>query len=62
MEIHETSLIKDLKHNRGYTSIHEDGTFVERTLYITDDEGNTVKLKNEQIGELYRRIKPAIAA
>jgi hypothetical protein len=62
MKIHEMALIKDPKHNGGYTSIHDDGPFVERALYITDDDGNTVKLKNEQIGELYRRIKPALAA
>ena len=62
MEIYETALIKDPKHNGGYVSIYDDGTFVERTLYITDDDGNTVKLKNEQIGELYRQIKPALAA
>lgn len=34
---------------------------VDRRLYITDDEGNTAILKNEQIGELYHQIKPGLA-
>lgn len=47
--------------NCGYTSIYDDGFFNERKLIIKDDEGNTVTLKNEQIGKLYRTIKPAMA-
>ena len=44
-----------------YQSIHDDGSNGQRMLFITDDEGVTVTLKNEQIGELYRRIKPPLA-
>ena len=58
MEIIETSLIIDPTHNGGYTSIYDDGTAVDRTLFIQDDEGNVVMLKNQQIGELYDRIRP----
>lgn len=48
------------KPNGGYISIHDDGYQAERTLHITDDEGNTARLKNEQIGQLYKQIKPAL--
>lgn len=44
-----------------YVSIHDPGGSVERRLYIEDDEGRMVVLKNEQIGELYLAIKPAAA-
>jgi len=47
--------------NGGYVSIYDDGFQAERNLFITDDDGNTVCLKNEQIGELYKRIKPTMA-
>jgi len=47
--------------NSGYVSIHDDGYLAERKLYIQDDDGNLVCLKNEQIGELYKAIKPAMA-
>ena len=47
--------------NGGYLSIHDMGKLADRTLYIEDDDGNLVTLKNEQIGELYKAIKPALA-
>ena len=47
--------------NGGYVDIHDDGFQAERSLYIEDDEGHCVRLKNEQIGQLYKAIKPALA-
>ena len=47
--------------NGGYVSIYDDGWLAERRLFIEDDEGRTVCLKNEQIGILYRAIKPGLA-
>ena len=47
-------------YNGGYVSIHDNGFACQRELFITDDEGNTVKLKNEQIGELFNHIKPSL--
>ena len=44
-----------------YVDIHDDGYFYDRGLFITDDDGNTVVLKNEQIGRLYDGIKPPLA-
>ena len=41
-----------------YVSIYDPGNESERWLYIEDDEGNTVVIKNEQIGELFKFIKP----
>lgn len=61
MEIVEIVVPVDEKRNGGYFSIEDDGSSVQRKLVITDDDGNTVVLKNEQIGELYKRIKPALA-
>ena len=60
MKIWQTSQTKN-DCNGGYVSIHDDGWLAERRLVITDDDGNTVTLKNEQIGELYKAIKPAMA-
>jgi len=46
----------------GYVSIHDKGDgHIRRNLFIRDDEGNTVCIKDEQIGELYKAIKPALA-
>ena len=59
MKIWQTQTSKD--ENCGYISIHDEGYLVERKLYIQDDEGNLVCLKNEQIGELYKSIKPVLA-
>lgn len=59
MQIWEISETKN-DCNGGYVSIHDDGWLEERRLFITDDDGNTVTLKNEQIGELYKAIKPAL--
>jgi len=60
MQIWQTSKTNE-DDNSGYVSIHDDGWLLERRLIITDDNGNTVTLKNEQIGLLYRAIKPAMA-
>jgi hypothetical protein len=60
MQIWQTQQIKS-DSNSGYISIHDDGFLAERRLFIKDDNGNTVCLKNEQIGELYKQIKPAMA-
>lgn len=44
-----------------YHSIHDKGgNGFERTLLIRDDAGNKVILRNEQIGELFRQIKPGL--
>lgn len=48
------------KPNGGYISIHDDGYQAKRTLIITDDDGNMVKIRNDQIGQLYKQIKPAL--
>lgn len=47
--------------NGGYVSIHDDGFQAERLLYIEDDAGHSITLKNEQIGQLYKFIKPSLA-
>lgn len=47
--------------NGGYVDIHDDGFQADRSLVIEDSEGNRVTLKNEEIGQLYRFIKPALA-
>ena len=47
--------------NGGYISIHDGGFQAERSLFIEDSEGNRIILKNEEIGQLYRFIKPALA-
>lgn len=60
MKICQTSETKESS-NGGYASMHDDGYYVERKLIIEDDDGNTVTLKNEQIGELYKSIKPPMA-
>ena len=44
-----------------WVSIHDPGYESERRLYIEDGEGNTVVLKNEEIGRLYEFIKPPLA-
>lgn len=46
--------------NGGYFSIYDDGFHTDRTLYIEDDVGNAVMLKNEQIGQLHRAVKPEL--
>ena len=61
MKIWQTLQQKDEKANGGFISIHDKGFLAERKLVIEDDEGNTVCLKNEQIEELYNRIKPGLA-
>ena len=60
MKVALSVALKDKKANGGYVSMSDDGTLAERTLCITDDAGNIVTLKNEQIGELYRAIKPGL--
>jgi len=56
-----TSTSKELT-NGGYVGIHDKGDeHVRRNLFISDDEGNTVCIKDEQIGKLYKAIKPALA-
>lgn len=47
--------------DNGYVDIDDPGELGERKLYIEDDNGNMVCLQNEQIGELYNSIKPALA-
>ena len=45
-----------------YVSIHDPDTgAVRRRLYIEDSEGRSVTLKGEEIGQLYKFIKPALA-
>lgn len=45
-----------------YVSIHEpDSDSLRRRLYIEDSEGRHVVLCGEEIGRLYRHIKPALA-
>lgn len=61
MKIHEITIANEEIPNGGYLSIHDRGEEVERLLVIEDDDGNVVRLKNEQIGELYDRIKPILA-
>lgn len=48
-----THINKDFK--AGYYSIHDKN--IRRDLYIVDDN-NIVRIKDEQIGELYKEIKP----
>lgn len=64
MKVFQTALHKKTSKgepvNGGYVDIHDDGTQAERHLFITDDQGNTVCLKNAQIGELYVAIKPGL--
>ena len=63
MEIWQTTTPPKNKNagtNGGYVPIDDDGLFAERKLFIEDDEGRMVVLKNEQIGELYKAIKPAL--
>jgi hypothetical protein len=45
----------------GYSSIHDCTKTSSRELWITDRDGNTVCLHDEEIGELYRGIKPPLA-
>lgn len=61
MKAYTAEIAKNPDANGGYYSIHDGGENVERLLFIEDDEGNSVKIRNEQIGELYRLIKPALA-
>lgn len=62
MKIFETTRCKpDGCGNGGYVSIHDDGFQAERLLYIEDDAGRSITLKNEQIGQLYKFIKPGLA-
>lgn len=58
MKLYEITKINNLKEFCGYASIHDSD--VDRTLFIEDDDGNTVEIKNKQIGELFRYIKPAL--
>lgn len=44
-----------------YVSIMDPGTHSDRTLYINDERGGTVELRNEEIGELYKALKPPLA-
>lgn len=45
-----------------YASVGEPDTDgVKRRLYIEDAEGRHVVLNGEEIGQLYRHIKPALA-
>ena len=43
--------------SKNYTNIHNKDN---RSLLIQDDDGNTVILHGEQIGKLYKAIKPSI--
>lgn len=61
MKAYTAEIMKNPNANGGYYSIHDGGKNVERLLFIEDDEGNSVKIRNEQIGELYRLIKPTLA-
>lgn len=49
-----THINKDFK--AGYYSIHDKN--IRRDLYIVDDDNKIVRVKDEQIGELYKEIKP----
>ena len=51
-----TDMISD-----GYVSVHDSGLRTDRLLCIQDDEGHTIKLRNEQIGKLYKALKPELA-
>ena len=45
-----------------YVSIHApDDEALSRALHIEDSEGRKVVLHGEEIGQLYRFIKPALA-
>ena len=45
-----------------YVGIHDPDTdAVRRRLYIEDSEGRHVVLAGEEIGALYKHIKPALA-
>lgn len=61
MKITQLITIKDGNYNGGYVSLSDNNKYVDRILSITDDDGHTVIIKNEQIGELYRSIKPGLA-
>jgi len=63
MKVFEISISTEeqSEYNGGYLSIHDPGIGANRLLYIEDDRGNMVQLHNEQIGELYKAIKPSLA-
>ena len=44
--------------NAQYYDIHDDGFAVKRKMWISDKEGNTIILKDKEIGELFDKIKP----
>jgi hypothetical protein len=52
---------KDPGHGPMYVSIMDPGTYSDRTLYISDERGGSIELKNEEIGELYKALKPPLA-
>jgi hypothetical protein len=60
MRAWETSVIKNPRPIGGYVSMNNPGETEERKLYIEDGEGNVAILKNEEIGELYKQIRPAL--
>jgi hypothetical protein len=45
--------------NGGYVDIDDDGFQAERSLLITDSQGNSVCLQNEEIAKLFYHIKPS---
>ena len=48
--------------NSSYFSIHDPGSDkIQRELIIIDDDNNMVTIKNEDIGKLYRMLKPNLA-
>ena len=62
MKVFSYDIVKIGESLRQYVSIHEPDTDgLKRRLYIEDSEGRSVVLKGEEIGQLYKHIKPAMA-
>lgn len=62
MKVVSYDIVKPGESPKQYVSVHEPDTDgLQRRLYIEDSEGRSVVLKGEEIGQLYRHIKPALA-
>jgi hypothetical protein len=61
MQILLISKDKDPDSKQMYVSIMDPGMYSDRTLYISDERGGSIELKNEEIGELYNALKPPLA-
>lgn len=62
MKVFSYDIVKPGESRQQYVSIHQpDSDELKRRLYIEDSEGRHVVINGEEIGKLYKFIKPVMA-